>query len=92
MSIRIDIPKEFEVSLQRAIGGDLGRAALEALAIEAYRAGKFSAAQVGDLLGLGDRWSVNSWLAERCIPLNYTSEDLEADRRTLDRLFGKSAP
>lgn len=69
----------------------MDRAALEALIIEGYRAGKLSAAEVGKLLRLGDRWSVNQWLADRRVPLNYTLEDLEADRAALDDLLGKTA-
>lgn len=91
MSLFINIPQETEQALRDALGPDLDRAALEALVVEGYRSGKLSAAEVGRLLGLGDRWTVNQWLADRRVPLNYTLEDLEADRRTLDRLLGKSA-
>lgn len=90
MGLWIDIPAELEPALREAWGDDLSRAALEALVIEGYRGGKFSAFQVGQILGLGDRWAVNQWLADRHVPMNYTIEDLEADRRTLDRLLGKS--
>ena len=90
MSNTLNLNPEQERSFREAWGEGLDRAAAEALAIEWYGSGKLSAAQVGRLLGLGDRWSVNSWLAERRVPLNYTVEDFEADRRTLDRLLGKS--
>lgn len=91
MSIIINIPKEQEQTLLNAWGSGLDRAALEALAAEGYRSRRLSAAEVGRLLGLADRWEVNQWLAEHHAPLNYSFEDLEADRRTLDRLLGKSA-
>jgi predicted HTH domain antitoxin len=91
MSLVINIPHEAEAALRDAWGSNLDRAALEALAVEGYRSRKFSAAEVGRLLGLTDRWTVNQWLADRRVPLNYTLEDLEADRQTLDRLLGKSA-
>lgn len=91
MSLFINIPQETEQALRDALGPDLDRAALEALVVEGYRSGKLSAAEVGRLLGLSDRWTVNQWLADRRVPLNYTLKDLEADRRTLDRLLGKSA-
>jgi predicted HTH domain antitoxin len=91
MTISIHIPAELEQTLRAAWGNGLDRAALEALAIEGYRSGKLSAAEVGRLLGLTDRWAVNHWLADRHVPLNYTMEDLESDRRTLDRVLGKSA-
>ncbi len=91
MSVRLNISPEAEVALRNALGSDLGQQALEALAIEGYRSGKLSSAEVGRLLGLVDRWATNKWLADRNVPLNYSIDDLEADRRTLDRLLGKTA-
>ncbi len=91
MVIRIDIPHDQEQALREALGSDLDRAALEAMAIEGYRSGKLSAADVGRLLGFKDRWAVNGWLASRRVTLNYDARDFDADRETLDRLFGKSA-
>lgn len=91
MSLFLNIPQHAEQTLRDAWGSDLDRAALEALVVEGYRSGKLSAAEVGCLLGLDDRWTVNQWLADRHVPLNYTLEDLEADRETLDRVLGKSA-
>ncbi|MDX2199065.1 MAG: UPF0175 family protein [Phycisphaerae bacterium] len=91
MTIELKIPDEAEQTLRQAWGDTLDRAALEALAIEGYRTGRLSSAEVGDLLGLADRWTVARWLGERHVPLNYTADDLEADRRTLDRVLGKPA-
>lgn len=91
MVINLNIPDDHEQTLRKVWGQNLDRAALEALAIEGYRAGKLSAAEVGRLLGLIDRWEVNRWLAERRVPLNYTLSDLEADRHTLDQVLGKPA-
>lgn len=91
MGLWIDIPAELEPALREAWGDDLSRAALEALVIEGYRAGKFGECTVRRLLGLEDRWATERWLADRKVPSNYSLEDLEADRRTLDRLFGKTA-
>ena len=89
MSITIDISKDHEKTLRDAWGSDLDRAALEALANEGYRTGKLSAAEVGRLLGLEDRWAVGQWLAEHHVPLNYTLDDLDADSKTLDRVLGR---
>jgi predicted HTH domain antitoxin len=86
----INVSKEQEQTLREAWGADLDRAALEALAIEGYRNRRLSAAEVGKLLGLEDRWSVSQWLADHRVPLNYTLEDLDADRATLDRVLGKT--
>lgn len=91
MTIRIDIPPEHEAALRAAWGASLDQFAFEALVIEGYRSGRFSASEVGRFLRLADRWAVNKWLADRKVPLNYTIDDLESDRQTLDRVLGKSA-
>lgn len=91
MIITLPIPDDQAKALQEAWGGDLNHDAFEALVIEGYRSGRFGAATVGRLLRHPSRWDTERWLAERRIPLNYTLEDLEADRKTLDGLFRKSA-
>lgn len=91
MTIRINISEEQEAALRQAWGGDLEREAFEALVIEGYRSGRFGAATVRRLLNHSSRWQTEQWLADRGVPLNYTLEDLEADRQTLRSLFGKSA-
>ncbi len=90
MGISINLPNDQEQTPREAWGQDLDRAALPALAIEGYRTRRLSAAEVGALLGLEDRWAVNRWLAEHNVPLNYTLDDLEADSKTLDRVLGRA--
>lgn len=68
-------------------GGDLSRAALEALVTEAYREGKISHSQLRRLLGFQTRTEVDAFLKDRGVELEYTAEDLERDRETLKR-FG----
>jgi hypothetical protein len=89
MCLHIDISGDAELALREAFGAGLDRAALEALAIEGYRTGKFGRAGVRRLLGLKDRWETDKWLADRGVCVNYSIEDLKADRETLDRLLGK---
>lgn len=60
---------------------DLSRAALEALAIEGYRTGRLSSSQVRRLLGFDTRMQVHEFLKLRGVPLNYTEDDLEEDRK-----------
>ena len=88
MSITFELSDAAGRMLRQAWGNDLPRAAFEALVIEGYRTDKLTSAEVGRLLGLADRWSVDRWLAERQVPLNYSRADLEADRRTLDEVLG----
>jgi predicted HTH domain antitoxin len=60
----------------------------EDVAIEEYRAGRFSQRQVAEVLGL-DYWQTESFLTERNVALNYSLADLEADRGTLDEVLGR---
>ncbi|HWL95225.1 MAG TPA: UPF0175 family protein [Phycisphaerae bacterium] len=83
----IDISGEIEQTLERAFGTDLRRAALEALAIEGYRTARLSAGEVAQVLGLDTSIEAQEWLAHHGVELNYSMEDLEADRLTLSKLF-----
>ena len=58
----------------------------EDAAIEEYRAGHLSQRQVGEMLGL-DYWQTERLLAERRVSLNYSLDDLQADRATLNEIL-----
>ena len=64
----------------------VARHVLEDAAIEGYRVGRLSQRQVGEMLAF-DYWQTESFLADRGVPLNYSSADLEADSATLDRIL-----
>ncbi len=85
MHVIIDIPDNVRDQLQ-AQWGDLSRAAKEALAIESYRAGKISIGLLAEMLGMGVI-EADRWLGQRGVPLNYTADDLETDRRNLAERF-----
>lgn len=59
--------------------GDVPRAVLEAVAIEAYRTGAITPAQVQQMLGLRSRWETESFLRRAEAFHNYTMDDLERD-------------
>ena len=83
----VHLPSEASRTLERAFGGNLDRAALEALAIEGYRAAKLSASEVARVLGLETSLAAQKWLAEHGVDANYSLDDLERDRETLIKLF-----
>jgi predicted HTH domain antitoxin len=85
--VTFDIPVEIEEILRRS-NADVGQAVKEAVASEGYRAGRFGLSDVAELLGLETTIAAMDWLAARGVPFNYTIEDLEHDRETLNRLFG----
>lgn len=66
--------------------GDLSRRALEALALEAYRAEVISQPQVAEILNL-NFWETERFLRERLAFLHYDEDDLEQDRLTQERLL-----
>ena len=85
MQLTIELPDELLEALS-ASGRDVSRAALEAVALEAYRERKLSTAQLQRLLGYETRMEVDSFLKEHRVELEYTLEDLERDRETHRRL------
>ena len=91
MTLTIQIPAETEEVLREAFGQDLGRAALDAMVAEGYRAGKLTLHEVRTLLRLAGRSEAEAWLGARGVFRNYGPEDLEADREVLRRTLGPIA-
>lgn len=79
--VTILLPDELLAAFS-AQGQDLSRAALEALALEAYRSRKISALLLRQLLGFQTRMQVDGFLKDRGVELEYGLEDLERDRET----------
>lgn len=89
MEVTLHIPDEVAARLTAA-GKDLSRRALEALALEEYKAGRLTEAQLRQLLGFQTRVELDGFLKSHEVWLNYTLEDLERERAALRRLgFGK---
>ncbi|NOT48376.1 MAG: UPF0175 family protein [Acidobacteria bacterium] len=84
MEITISLPEDV-AQVFLANGENLEREVLEATSLEGYRSGKLSHAQVGKMLGL-TRFEVDAFFRLHSVPLNYSIEDLESDRLTLDKL------
>jgi predicted HTH domain antitoxin len=70
-------------------GQDLSRAALEALAIDAYRTRRISGYQLCQLLGIPSRYELDGFLKHYGVPLEYTTEDFEREGATSARLWQK---
>jgi predicted HTH domain antitoxin len=78
VNIAIDIPDDIGNVLAAQAGG-VSRAVLEAVAIEAYRSGMITPAQVQQMLGLHSRWETESFLQRAEAFHDYTMDDLERD-------------
>lgn len=78
MNVAIEIPDD----IGRVLGGqtgDVSRAVMEAVALEAYRSGTITPAQVQQMLGLGSRWQTEAFLRRAEAYHDYTMDDLERD-------------
>ena len=84
MNLVIHIPDDFAERLSP--GGDVERNALEALALEAYRAGRLTKPELRRLLGFEVLDELDGFLKSHGVYEPYTLADLERERRTLDRL------
>jgi len=80
--IAVDVPDEIANRLESA-WRDVSRGALEAVALEGYRDGTLGRDEIGQLLGFS-LWETEAFLKQRQAYLQYTEEDLAADRRALD--------
>ena len=84
MQITLELPED----IARGLGSrwkDLPRAALESLALEAYRSRTLTAAQLRRLLGFATRMQVDAFLKEHEV-YDFTVADFEQDRETLRQL------
>ncbi len=87
MQVTIEIPEDLAAILW-APSQDPARAALEAIALEAYRQQRLSAYQLRTLLGIGSRYELDGFLKERQV-YDYTLEDFEQDLAAIRELRAK---
>lgn len=85
MEIIVRIPDD----LARRLGttGDLGRRALEALALEEYKLGHLTKPELRRLLGFETRERLDGFLKAHRVFEPYSLDDLERERQDLKR-FG----
>ena len=78
MKVTIQLPEDISAALE-AQWDNVPRRSLEAIAIEGYRTGGLTEAQVRRLLELDTRFQVHALLKEHHVPLRYTEADVEDD-------------
>ncbi len=84
MNVTITIPDDFAAKLGAET--DLGRRALAALALDEYRAGRLTGAELQSLLGFATRYELDGFLKGHSIFEDYTMADLDRERESLARL------
>lgn len=85
MNVTVEIPDSLAQSL-RAVGGDISRRVLEALALEEYKSGRLTEAELRQVLGFETRYELDEFLKRHEVWLDYGEEDLARERATLERL------
>lgn len=85
MQITLELPEDIAQGLESK-WKDLSRAALESLALEGYRAGVLTAADLRRLLGFDTRMQVDAFLKKHGVTEDYTAADFERDREALRRV------
>jgi hypothetical protein len=88
MAVTVQLPQAVEQQL-RAEFPDLERHIVEGWAVEAYRRGELSSYQVGQILGLGNRWETIEFLSKHGVYPNYGVEQFEEDVSSLGALKGR---
>lgn len=88
MQVTLDIPEDLDPAVREVLGSNPARALLERIAIEGYRSGRFTRLHVQRLLGMTDRWETEQWLGRHGVDVAYGHDELQADRRALNDLFG----
>jgi uncharacterized protein UPF0175 len=85
MNLTVQIPDDLASRLSAA-GADLSRRALEAFALEEYKSGHLTQAELRRLLGFGARYQLDGFLKAHDVWIDYTLEDAEREREGLERL------
>ena len=85
MNLTVRIPDRMAARLTEA-GGDLERRALEALALEEYRAGRITKDELGDALGFAVLNEIDGFLKAHGVFEPYTLSDLDREVQALERL------
>ena len=84
MNLVVEIPDD--VAAHLAADGDVGRQALEALAVESYRAGRLTKPELRRMLGFGTRAALDGFLKARAVFEPYSADDIARDREAVERL------
>jgi predicted HTH domain antitoxin len=85
MQITVDIPDEVALRLDQTCD-TLSHRFLEVIIAEAYRYGKISTSEVGQILKLRSRLETHAFLKRMDVYLNYDESELEKDLQTLKEL------
>jgi hypothetical protein len=81
MQVQLEIPEDLARQLAADPSGVM-HAALEAVALEGVRSGKFTVSQARRLLGIGSRYEMDGFLKAHGVFLNLTLDDVRKNSET----------
>ena len=87
MQVTVEIPEDI-AKLLNSKWANLPRGVLESLALEAYRSGTLTTAQLRRLLGFGTSIEVDAFLKRAGVYLDYGPQDLREDLETIRKVPG----
>lgn len=90
MQVVIDIPDNLAPQLIPA-GQDPARAVLENALVQAFRENRISAHQLQQALGIETRYEFDGFLKARQVWIDYTLDELNADRTTMERVLSEKS-
>lgn len=85
MNLNVEIPDDLAQRLS-VDGNDLSRRALEGFALEEYKAGRLTKAELRRLLGFDTRYELDGFLKAHDVWDDVTIEDLRQDLHDLEGL------
>ena len=88
MQVTVEIPEDI-ARLLNSKWGNLPRGVLGSMALEAYRSGTITTAQLRRLLGFETPMEVDAFLKQAGVFMDYGIEDLEEDLKTIRRVRGE---
>ncbi|HVZ06703.1 UPF0175 family protein [Rhodopila sp.] len=83
MNVMVPIPDA--LAARFGSEAELGRRAVEALALEEYRAGRLTRPELLHLLGFATRGELDGFLKERGVAAGITAEEADRQMQDLDR-------
>lgn len=84
MNVMVPIPDD--LAARFGSEAELGRRAVEALALEEYRAGRMTRPELRHLLGFGTRGELDGFLKEHGLVEGITVEEFDRQMQDLDRI------
>lgn len=87
MTISFDLPPDVQRDME-GLFENIGQSAKEAFIIQGYRDRRFGIGIVRRLLGVSTRREAEQWLTDHHVCTNYSVDDLNDDRQTLQQVFG----